>query len=70
MMPRQIPLSKGNHERTYFVKGQGKSLLATVRLDCTIQAKTIQYTIWHFALIIHMHTVLKEQLRIKASYID
>ncbi len=43
---------------------QGKSLLATVRLDCTLQAKTIQYTIWHFGLI-HMHTVVKEQLHIK-----
>ena len=41
-----------------------------VRLDFTIQAKTKQYTIWHFGLIIHMHTVVKEQLHIKASYID
>ncbi len=49
---------------------QGKSLIATVRLDYTIEAKIIQYTTWHFGLIIHMHTEVKEQLHIKASYID
>ncbi len=55
-----------------FINGkvrQGKSLLATVRLDCTIQAKTIQYTIWHFGFIIHMHTVVKEQLHIKERHL-